>query len=245
MQYFLNNPPQPASLNILGPQIFTNFANTNFWIPVYPDPLIASLTFNGLGAMTLATVGSAALTKGYYGVRSRFRLFPDANGLLTYRFKYGPISLARAPVAQMWGGFITNTMGNATSGGPAIVIRSAAANNLITIAGTSGASDTITNGANVPCANATDPAQNLDMIGYFGRDTATGSYRMLSFDYSIDNGGESGIGIATAGSFNFGPDLGVSLGFNFFLGAHLTSGSIAESGTLTYFEIIKGIGVLS
>lgn len=62
------------------PQVFKNFNDRNYWLPIYPPATWGTLAFATDGRATMATLATQAGHKGQSGIRPRFRIYPDVTG---------------------------------------------------------------------------------------------------------------------------------------------------------------------
>jgi hypothetical protein len=84
---------------IQAPRTFTNMGDTKYWIPVHPQSDWGQITFPLHGGLTsrmcvMEAVGT--YQQGYnsaMGVKARFRLYPDATGLLTVRVTFENVTI--------------------------------------------------------------------------------------------------------------------------------------------------------
>ena len=64
----------------VAPQIFRNFNDRNYWIPIYPPATWGTLAFGADGRVTKTTLTSQITHFGQSGIRARFRMYPDSTG---------------------------------------------------------------------------------------------------------------------------------------------------------------------
>lgn len=75
---------------IVAPVSWTDFNNRKYWLPIYPAPTWATLTFDEVtGEVSMqGTGGGVQYHHGICGVRSRFKLHPDITGAVEVYAKF-------------------------------------------------------------------------------------------------------------------------------------------------------------
>lgn len=75
---------------------WTKFNDTRWWIPKWPRPQLANLSFNSSGQANIVSVARGVTTTsggGIWGLMGHFSIYPDTNGTLMYRVKFENVNI--------------------------------------------------------------------------------------------------------------------------------------------------------
>ncbi len=236
--YYINPASTVINGTVANPVIFTNFADRALWVPLYHPKVV--LTFNGDGSLSVVnqTSDSADALEAFAGIRSRFKLYPDATGVAKYRVKF--TNYAHGPGASFYENFLGIAFRTGVDTWRAFGVRASDA----TRGGVAHGANTWS-GAVGFFGTASDfidpkPVTYIEIEITIGYDTtSTDMYRITSFRYKTDGSSTPNAWINFAVS---GLDVGANLIFHEFLvGMFNRTGVRGSFGAkLTEFELIQG-----